>query len=955
MEDRDFEEVDMEMSFDERPHVMVVPELQKIEKFKQEKKYKKLVASYISTPQAKMIWKKIAIVIVIIAALLLILSIYAIVFMLLRAVITSFGALLILGICHFLLFRLFCHFSTFPGSYRLWLREVEYKFWVQASYKMARLIKDISRWIENFLKENVTKTEISEFIEKIQLFKNTPRVKNTDHINILKISDLLQKTRITINNHTWSLWEIDMNEISESDQSSNLMPYYSIKFEDHPFNHVAKNLSNLCKEVSVDLYQYYKEVNCVQRFWVLFKYKPFGRIDQMRNELEIRYNGVQTWCTSYDGKKIDCMLIPAVQNLNSTIIDYKRCPTMMLCNPNAGFYEYIAYQSEWLSYINIGVNVAIWNYRGYGRSQGSPSPQCIKKDGVWVIKHFIDHFGLTGKIGIHGESLGGSVAWYVARKFKVDFLFANRTFNHITHVPLRTFGPIPMYLYKGLTWFSDDVAGDFLEAKCYKVVGCDPLDETINDLCSLKVGIAKRIIEKVNNLNYKKFKFEEYFHIVSPEEGNDLRENIKYLLNLNGKMQVWRRHSEEQKYNKELEQEENTSNDGSSNPPIELLHQSSRFEEVKNFDDSMVKQVSEKFKKLNQNNTMVVNRPTYEEPGSRNPAAEYLETCHDLEGDDDNNFFKVTSCGTFDNTEFDREKDKIKYEKILKYLQKQEPYHERSDYKILAKVLLKIHRIIEKVEAVGIPLTNVFEVPKRDLKFAFKMFFINLDVWGNWDHKYHSKVKKLPYLMRKEACTKIELAKINLERCIALLRKEKGILSETVRFKTVAVHSWFKKISEYLANRIKLPNVKKEDIHKFKKVCNDQHDPKTHDQLENRDDLVPIELIEDDRFESVDLRHSKMNESNLYEENKFDEINKPLEALESKLHKGPFSDEQSQKFSHKYFKTYDDPSPDDKGHLFWIKWGHNGNFSIEEKSFYEKHLTAAGFMSLGLEYENEDE
>jgi hypothetical protein len=83
---------------------------------------------------------------------------------------------------------------------------------------------------------------------------------------------------------------------------------------------------------------------------------------------------------------------------------------MLFCNPNAGYYEYINYQSEWLSYTNIGINVAIWNYRGYGRSQGSPSPKSIRKDGEYVIKHFKEHFVLTNKFGVHGQSLGGSVA-----------------------------------------------------------------------------------------------------------------------------------------------------------------------------------------------------------------------------------------------------------------------------------------------------------------------------------------------------------------------------------------------------------------------------------------------------------------------------------------------------------------------------------------------------------------
>ena len=184
---------------------------------------------------------------------------------------------------------------------------------------------------------------------------------------------------------------------------------------------------------------------------------------------------------------------------------------------------YITYQSEWLSYINIGINVGIWNYRGYGRSQGSPSPKRIRKDGEYVLKHFVEHFGLTNLIGVHGESLGGSVAWYIARTCKVDFLFANRTFSRITDVPLRAFGSIAKWMYMWLTWFNDDVASDFLEARWYKVLGWDPQDHIINEMWSLKLGVSKKIVEEANLCSNNKFKFAEYFHILSKDEGDNLK------------------------------------------------------------------------------------------------------------------------------------------------------------------------------------------------------------------------------------------------------------------------------------------------------------------------------------------------------------------------------------------------------------------------------------------------
>jgi alpha-beta hydrolase superfamily lysophospholipase len=53
---------------------------------------------------------------------------------------------------------------------------------------------------------------------------------------------------------------------------------------------------------------------------------------------------------------------------------------MIFCNPNAGFAEYFQYQSDWLDYyVNMGINVFVWNYRGFGLSEGIPSPNVIFK------------------------------------------------------------------------------------------------------------------------------------------------------------------------------------------------------------------------------------------------------------------------------------------------------------------------------------------------------------------------------------------------------------------------------------------------------------------------------------------------------------------------------------------------------------------------------------------------
>jgi triacylglycerol esterase/lipase EstA (alpha/beta hydrolase family) len=41
---------------------------------------------------------------------------------------------------------------------------------------------------------------------------------------------------------------------------------------------------------------------------------------------------------------------------------------------------------------------------------------------------------VTNKVAVHGESMGGSVACYIASKNQLDFAFINRTFSSISHV-----------------------------------------------------------------------------------------------------------------------------------------------------------------------------------------------------------------------------------------------------------------------------------------------------------------------------------------------------------------------------------------------------------------------------------------------------------------------------------------------------------------------------------------
>lgn len=164
--------------------------------------------------------------------------------------------------------------------------------------------------------------------------------------------------------------------------------------------------------------------------------------------------------------------------------------TMLFCNPNAGFYEFAFYQSEWFEfYMKLGVNLMMWNYPGYGRTSGSPTIKKLLRHGEAIIT-FLREVKKAKIIGVHGESLGGCVATHLANKCKLNFLFADRTFSSLSSAAYYNFGKIAYWGYRLARGDDADSVQNYIESRCYKVISCDSKDLMINDLASLKTGVA---------------------------------------------------------------------------------------------------------------------------------------------------------------------------------------------------------------------------------------------------------------------------------------------------------------------------------------------------------------------------------------------------------------------------------------------------------------------------------
>ncbi len=94
-----------------------------------------------------------------------------------------------------------------------------------------------------------------------------------------------------------------------------------------------------------------------------------------------------------------------------------------------------------------GFSILMYDYRGYGTSDGKPSAKRACEDADAAYKYMVDELGITpNKIIVYGRSMGSAMAIHVARKNKVagiiiegGFVSAFRVITHISLVPFDKF------------------------------------------------------------------------------------------------------------------------------------------------------------------------------------------------------------------------------------------------------------------------------------------------------------------------------------------------------------------------------------------------------------------------------------------------------------------------------------------------------------------------------------
>lgn len=144
------------------------------------------------------------------------------------------------------------------------------------------------------------------------------------------------------------------------------------------------------------------------------------------------------WFTASDGVRLHGWLFAAQE---------RDAPLIVWCHGNAGNITDRAPMAA--EFARRGVSAFVFDWRGYGKSDGSPSEGKLYRDALAAYDFAVQSLGAKPEsIVMYGESLGGPYAAYVARERKVRSVVIENSFPSLAALGNALYRPIP------LGWFA---------------------------------------------------------------------------------------------------------------------------------------------------------------------------------------------------------------------------------------------------------------------------------------------------------------------------------------------------------------------------------------------------------------------------------------------------------------------------------------------------------------------
>ena len=149
--------------------------------------------------------------------------------------------------------------------------------------------------------------------------------------------------------------------------------------------------------------------------------------------------------------------------------------TILFCHGNAGN---ISHRLETVQYLkNFEVNILLFDYRGYGRSDGCPTEAGVYADARAVFDWLVNEKKIAPlDIILFGRSLGGAVAIDLASQVDCGGVVVESSFTSAAELGQKLF---PYFPVKFLLRFKFDSLAKIAELSCPVLVTHSPDDEMI--------------------------------------------------------------------------------------------------------------------------------------------------------------------------------------------------------------------------------------------------------------------------------------------------------------------------------------------------------------------------------------------------------------------------------------------------------------------------------------------
>ncbi|MBI5098804.1 MAG: alpha/beta hydrolase [Nitrospirae bacterium] len=164
-------------------------------------------------------------------------------------------------------------------------------------------------------------------------------------------------------------------------------------------------------------------------------YFPLKKVEATPKDIDLDYEDIVV--TTTDGVQISGWFIPA----------RKPRATLLFCHGNGGNISHRLEKINMFNFLNL--NVLIFDYRGYGKSKGSPSEKGLYHDAEAIYAYLLNKKGFVPQeIIAYGESLGGAVAVDLASRHELGGIIIEEGFTSARDIGKTVLPFIPSSFYK---------------------------------------------------------------------------------------------------------------------------------------------------------------------------------------------------------------------------------------------------------------------------------------------------------------------------------------------------------------------------------------------------------------------------------------------------------------------------------------------------------------------------